>query len=194
MITFEQITQPSGEVVTLAEVKNHLRIDHNLDDVRIGLYMEAAISRCEKMLHRRLRAQTVQVAYDRVGYINVLPDVAPIREIQAVEYKSLTGWVSLSASDYETTSGEFKDVLIDEELVGTIRTEQFDLKHGSERLRIIADVGYETPADVPAPIKAWLLLAIGEMYENAEASAETEVKRHSFVDNLIAPFVAPQWH
>lgn len=39
-------------------------------------------------------------------------------------------------------------------------------------------------------VKAWVLLAIGEMFANREASAERPAVAHGFADRLLDPFRA----
>ena len=46
-----------------------------------------------------------------------------------------------------------------------------------------------TSASVPAPLRHWILLAIGEMYENRNASAERPAIRSQFVDHLLDPYI-----
>lgn len=42
--------------------------------------------------------------------------------------------------------------------------------------------GWATAADVPRPIKQWMLLAVGEMYANREALPD------GFADRLLDPY------
>lgn len=43
-------------------------------------------------------------------------------------------------------------------------------------------------AAAPHALKAWMLLAIGEMFANREASAERPAVAHGFSDRLLDPF------
>ena len=43
-------------------------------------------------------------------------------------------------------------------------------------------------ADVPAPLKQWMLLAIGDMYEMRNASGDKPAVKHDFVDHLLNPY------
>jgi hypothetical protein len=56
-------------------------------------------------------------------------------------------------------------------------------------LTITYTAGYgPAAADVPAPIKSWLLLAIGDMYANRQRSAERPQVPQGFADSLLDPY------
>jgi uncharacterized phiE125 gp8 family phage protein len=46
-----------------------------------------------------------------------------------------------------------------------------------------------TAADVPAPLKQWILLAIGDMYDQSRSlSSERAMVPGKFVDSLLDPY------
>ena len=55
-------------------------------------------------------------------------------------------------------------------------------------------VEYTAGSDAaPHALKAWMLLAIGEMFANREASAERPAVAHGFADRLLDPFRVWGW-
>jgi hypothetical protein len=60
MASYKITTQATVEPLTLAEVKLHLRVDHDDEDSMIGLYMKAARQHAERFLGLSLAAQSVQ--------------------------------------------------------------------------------------------------------------------------------------
>lgn len=56
-------------------------------------------------------------------------------------------------------------------------------------VRVAYRAGYgDSPSDVPAPLRSWILLAVGDLYERRNASAEQPATPHQFVDNLLQPY------
>ena len=47
---------------------------------------------------------------------------------------------------------------------------------------------FDGKATVPAPLKHWMLLAIGSMYNTRNADGERAQVRHDFADALLAPY------
>jgi len=65
------------------------------------------------------------------------------------------------------------------------------LNHGLEikDFHIEFSAGYgTTAAAVPFPLRQWMLLAIGTMYDTRHADATQPVVRHAFADHLLNPY------
>jgi hypothetical protein len=58
----------------------------------------------------------------------------------------------------------------------------------AEAVRVTYIAGWANAAAVPAAIKASMLLAIGDMYANREASADKPAMSHGFVSGLLDPY------
>jgi len=59
-------------------------------------------------------------------------------------------------------------------------------------VRVVYRAGYSTSATaataqaaVPAALRQWMLLAVGDMYERRAASSDKPAVRHDFVDTLL---------
>lgn len=44
------------------------------------------------------------------------------------------------------------------------------------------------PSAVPAGLKSWILLAVGEMYANRERGSDRPTVKHEFADGLLSKF------
>jgi hypothetical protein len=63
-MTLRLISSPSSipEVVTLAEAKQHLRVDHSEEDALIAAYLAAAIAAAENHVQRRFTTRVMEYA------------------------------------------------------------------------------------------------------------------------------------
>lgn len=159
------ITPPASEPITLVEAKAHLRVDHAYDDAIIQLYLSAArqhIDGYDGWLGRAIMPQTWELALDCFpadGTIR-LP-LPPLQSVTSVKYddvagdeqtmpptdysvdaKSQPGWVVMNSGGWPTTWT------------------------GINSVRITYIAGYASAAEVPAAIKAAILLMLGNLYEN----------------------------
>lgn len=87
-MTLRMIVGIDGLAVTLAEAKQHIRVDHDDDDVTIETYLKTAIEFMEARTLRMLAPCTLQyqlVEWPCTGYLLELPR-APVREVSAISY------------------------------------------------------------------------------------------------------------
>lgn len=83
------VTPPAVEPITLAQAKNHLRVDIADDDALIQTYITAARQACEAFIHGSLITQTWRVSYDgfpddfRAG---IWIPVEPLQSVSSFEY------------------------------------------------------------------------------------------------------------
>lgn len=182
---------PTLAPVTLQETKDHLRVTHDLDDALISVLIEAAVQNLDGRdgwLGRALMAQTWDYTLDAFpsGMSIPLP-LAPVQSITAITYTDADG-----AAGTTFDSGSYA---MGEDLAWSPRVWLgYGLTWPSTRgvpdaakIRFVA--GYATRHDVPAPIKAAILLMIGHLYENREATAETRLIEVPMASQyLLAPY------
>lgn len=78
------VTPPAVEPITLAQAKNHLRVDIADDDALIGILITAAREACEAFIHGSLITQTWRVSFDAFPE-NPLDSIRiPIEPLQSV--------------------------------------------------------------------------------------------------------------
>lgn len=176
------ITPPTEEPVSLVEAKAHLREDSSDHDAEIGMLIAAARTHVEDITGRYWALQTLETTFDAFPLcaINLPGPVISIdslvyldsnRDEQTIDSATYTvdakGRVSLAAgASWPSTAWDLNAV------------------------RVQFTVGYEDPAEVPAPIKAAILLLVGHWYANKEAVVigKTAVEAPMSVKALIAPY------
>lgn len=155
---------PASEPVTLAKLKEHLRVDSGDDDTLLETYITAARSYVESYCGTPLVIRTVSVKCDCFDDFANFPAV-PLATVTGITYVDEAGaGQTLSTDVYEVRS----DVL----------TASLVLKYGQtwpiiragSRITVAGTIGYST---VPEAIVAALLLLIGHWYANRETAGES---------------------
>lgn len=172
------LTSPALEPVTLEQARAHLRLDAvgspptHPDDALVTALIVAARQRIENETGRALIAQQWEMvadgfAADEKGRI-ALPR-QPVLSVDQVRYVDSDGVTQTFGLESPVTSWR----LIGKD--GAILVPGYNIAWPSARaqddaVRIAFTAGYgEEAADVPAPLKAAMLLDIGLMYENRES-------------------------
>ena len=186
------ITAVSTEPVTLSEVKAHLRVDSILDDTLITSLITVAREYIENFTKRALATQTLELILDsfpNAEYID-LP-LSPLQSVTSVKYKDSSG--------NETTLGSSGYIVNTDFLPGKIILAYgcswptfTPYPTGAIRIKYVA--GHETNNPVPISIKQAMLLLIGHLYENREATNIKELKEVPFAVNaLLYPYKILGW-
>ena len=177
----KRTTTPT-EPVTLAEAKLHLRVDGTDEDALIGGLISAAREACEDRIEGTVPVTSWKLTLDTFTDAIKLPR-GPVASVASVKYLDANGVEqTLSPADY---------------LVDTVSTPGYIVPaYGKEwpttrdqinAVTVDYTAGNATPTHA---LKAWMLLAIGEMYANREASSERPAVAHGFADRLLDPFRA----
>lgn len=187
-------TGPEDTPVSLAEVKSHLRIDHDEDDTILALYLQAAVSRLDGytgILGRALMSQTwrVTIGYDgrpSSSQLVYLP-VAPVSALTSIKYYDDSNQlVTADNADFE---------FVNDTSDAWVRPANDDVwmtpYDRPDALQIDYVTGYGAAEDVPAPLKAAVLLMTGDLYEHRETVSDvrnSQIPMSMTVQNLIAPY------
>ena len=185
-MAYKRTVDASTEPVTLAEAKRHLREDlvNTDNDTDISAAIKAARHACEERLQRTLITTTWQLTLDAFPEAIYLP-MARIIAVSALQYYDADGALqTLSGADYLVDTASEPGYIVP----------GYGLSWPATQDRINAVVvtytaGYGAAAsDVPAPIKQWIKLALGDLYEIRKRSSDKAELPHQFVDDLIAPY------
>lgn len=147
-----------NDIVTLADLKTHLRVDHDDEDAVILLYRNAAISKIENLTNRKLDRVTAEFFFEEWDTVT-LP-VSPVVSITSIGYKTdATTYATLSASQYwcgfnsDTPRVHFNSV-------------PSLFQYTSERIKITAEVGYDASAgETPEALIAAVRMLTMDIYE-----------------------------
>lgn len=189
------ITPPAVEPLTLNEVKEHLRVDSTDQDTMIALYLKSARQRLEGpygFLARCLVTQTWELTIDAFPTNEILIPLPPLQQIDSVKYDDTAGnEQTLAGSEYTIDAVNEPGWL----LPTTTWPATFD---GINSVRIQFTAGYppttasppDLVANIPADIKAGILLDIGAKFEHREdiivGAAATQLPRGA--EDLLRPY------
>lgn len=183
------ITPPTEEPITLAEAKANLRVVFDDEDADITRMIRAARQMAEERLNRALMPQVLAFAADEFcGPLRV--PRPPLRQLNSITYIDADGLP-------QTMSGTV--YVLDDFVEPPMITPAYGVSWPATRAQARAVVvqyqaGYADAASVPEPIRQWMLLAIGAMYENRAGVSEVETYSlpEDFVQWLIQPYVVYQ--
>ena len=180
MIAPVLVTAPTAAVVSLAEAKAHLRVDHDHEDGLIGTLIEAATQHLDGwngVLGRAIRTQTLRQDFGSF-YDTLRLLLGPVASVDAVAYRDEAGAAqSVAAAHYVLSDGEL-----------LIRS-GYSLPKLSQDYPAPISITYTAGTDgpYPAPLKAAILLHVGTLYENREMSAKDWQPTLAY-DALIEPW------
>lgn len=163
-MAYKIITAPSVEPVTLSEAKDHCRIDGSeLDSLLNGVIIPSARESAEHELNRALCTQTRELVLDSFSDALILTG-SPIQSVVSVKYLDSSGLEqTLDPQDYVIDKDSEPGYVV----IGYGKAWPATYQTiNAVRVRYIC--GYGVADDVPAAIKAWMLLAIGTMVAQAE--------------------------
>lgn len=175
-------TAPASEPITATEAKAHCNIIGAGDDTLIASLITAAREHVENLTGRRLITQTWEQVMDAFP--------AQIRLVY-------TPTVSVDSITYTDTNGDTQT------LAGSAYTSDAYSEPGRvspvdawpstynamNAVTVTYKAGYGTAASsVPGPIKAAILLTIGDLYENREGQGTQDLKENQAVMRLLYPY------
>jgi uncharacterized phiE125 gp8 family phage protein len=158
-MSFRVITPPAAEPITLEEAKMHLRVVEPDEDALISTFIAAARGMLEQRTNRRLMAQTIEFALPTWGGF-VIP-TAPLVALGEISYVDATGTPQVLEDTllYVDTYHEPAAAVLS-------MGQSWPALQPGNRPTVRAVVGYASADEVPAELKAWMLLAIAALYDN----------------------------
>lgn len=154
---------PAEQPVSLAEAKAHCRVDHTDEDALIGSLIAAATGHLDGasgILGRCMVTQEWALDLDAFPETIALP-LAPVVTVDAVKYiDGSDALQTLDAAEYVVSNGRIEaapdaDWPVTRDRQGAVTVE--------------FTAGYGAAEDVPAALKAAMLLMIGHWYANRES-------------------------
>lgn len=182
-MTTTRITQPANEPITLAEAKAHLRLTHDDEDLLVSAMISAARTACEDRLQRTLITSNWRLTLPGFPPVIYLA-MGDVQSVTAVSYTDPDGTIqTLSPSAYQLARSNGRSVLVPAPRQSWPATQAGVV----EAVSVEYAAGYgDAAASVPAPLKAWILLALGDLFENRQAtSIGNTVNPLPFADGLL---------
>lgn len=162
------VTEATTEPVTLEEAKAHLRLTHDADDTLVSALISAARETVESHTGWALAdAGYLWAPAERLSSRTPLP-LWP-GTVDAVSYWDGSARTAVAAEDYRLDNA------------------RGELSLGS-RAEVHVEFTAEALAVIPAALKAAILLIVGELYENAEATSEKSLTANPALNRLLWPY------
>lgn len=162
------ITPPAVKPVTLDEVKTHIKIEHNEEDARIGLLLDAVTAHLDGWggeLGRCLMTQTWEQSYPSFMPQHRLP-LGPTSQVVSVVYADTNGTdQAVSADSYRLHTDHAGDFIA---LLPGFNWPAIDTRFDVVRVRWQAAT---KPEEMPK-LKAGMLMLIGHLYKNPDAAMD----------------------
>ena len=176
--------------VSLADVKAQCRIDASAEDGLLELLIAAVQQACEDQLGRTLMAatwETVLAGFHVCAGGDLPLARPPVRSVVSVKFLDAAGVEqTLDPAAYLLDNVSHPPRLV---LAHDAAWPATPAVPNAVRVRFSA--GYATPSDVPAPVRQWLLLHIGHLYQNREATSAQTLQPLPYADSLLDPYRLP---
>jgi uncharacterized phiE125 gp8 family phage protein len=178
---------PAADLVDLAVLKQHLRVEHSADDVLITLIRDAATAHLDGwsgVMGRCLVSQTWAQSFPGFPCGALLrlpfPDVSAVASIAYVD--SAGAAQTLSASLYRPGNDALGGFVMLDDAASWPATDE-----RPAAVTVTFTAGYGPAAAVPASIRAAILLIAGSLWLSREATVSEKVRDNPVLDKLLAP-------
>lgn len=188
--TYRVSTEPTIEPVTLAEVKQHLRVDDTFDDDYLTTLIIVARRAVENYIERQLITATITATLPFFTQRRIWLPRPRLIDITSIQYEDMNGDTqTLSSSLYQTDAESTPGAV----LPVTGETWPSVQNDNPNAATITYRAGYgDEASDVPQDIRHAILLYCGHYYENRElvtfANAGAKVLPLSS-EALLMPYV-----
>jgi uncharacterized phiE125 gp8 family phage protein len=178
------LTPPAVEPLSLGEVKQFLRVEHDDDDTLIEALIAGARIHVEAQTRSALIAQTWRLVLDawpRSKIIPVLP--APLRTLLAAR-------VYLDGDTAQTVAiGDFGIDRVSQPGVLIVPAGMPTPTRASGGIEIDVELGYgAAPGDVPEPLRQAIRLLVAYWYENRSLPVARGAVMPADIAALLAPY------
>jgi uncharacterized phiE125 gp8 family phage protein len=168
--------------VSLVEAKLHLRVDGVDEDALITSLIGSATLEAEHLMGRAVMPQKWQLTLDAFESEMALQR-PPVTGVDSVTYVNTAGTPTvLSAGVYQVIAGSdytASIVLAYGQSWPAVRCQR-------EAVKVVFSTGYADAASVPEPIKTWIKLRVGALYENRESwTYDKPLERNAHTDYLL---------
>lgn len=184
----EVTTLPTLEPVTLAEACAHCKGTMGDDDGVLNACIAAARAKAEGLMLRPIMTRTYRQSLDAFPAEEIALAVPSVRSVSSVQYTDTAGNPQALASDLYVLDGT---TAIQPWLLPSIGTAWPETESSINSVRITFVAGLAATAEeVPADVKAWILLTVGFLYGQREAfdmTGKVAAIPNRWVDSLLDP-------
>jgi len=188
------VTPPTLRPVSVAEVEAHMRLPQNAETNWILDAIEAAVGEIDApagWLGRSLAPRTLRLTLDAAPPPIVYLPGPPVLAVKTIKVRGSDDAITtVYDADADPAVDELElqfDLTAAPALIWPSDEIGWpsDIKGGVDCMRIDYTAGY-VEAAVPKTVKQWLLMRLGELYRDREASiVGTSVTRHQHADRML---------
>jgi uncharacterized phiE125 gp8 family phage protein len=187
-MTLRTVTPPTAEPVTLAEAKEHLRVDHAFQDALILGHIRAARLEAEHLTQRRYMPALLEQVLDAFPPSHIALGTAPVTSILSVKHIDAAGVEqTIDPAAYLIDDAREPCWLL--QAAGTTWPAAF----GANSVRVRFWAGYAPPtattleqqAAVDERVKAWIKLRLTSLYEERSPTDKEQSQADRILDGLI---------
>jgi len=165
------VSGPSSPLLTMAEVRDHLRLDVDADDPLVSSLLIAATDWFERATDRSLSAKTWRLDLPSFCGSRIELPYPPLVSVTHVKaYDAANVLQTVNASNYEVVTNTVPGAV---QLTTTGQWPATYVRNDAVQVTYVA--GYATPAAVPQLCKQCVLMLIGAWHENREATTAAEL-------------------
>jgi len=190
-MSYQIVINPSEEPITLAEAKEHLRVDFSDEDTYIGTLITTARKYCESYTNKVFITQSWRQNLDTFPRVIKLK-VSPVVSLTSLKYydtnetqQTLTDNSDNFQKDFLSDCGSLHEGLVNAwpSVGDTINA-----------IEIITVCGYGAASSVPAEIKHAIKLMVSHLYENRDSvnvvvgGLAMQIELPNAVKHLLSPF------
>jgi len=157
-------TAPAATPVSLSEVKEFLRIDHNAEDTSLTILLNAAVARVERFTNLKLINQTWLIYFDHFPTENFLNlRAGPLSSITSVKYSDENGTqATFSSANYiARTSGQHGEIILK---LGMVWPDTVLQAHGGVEVECVLGHG-AAGSNVPEALRQAVLEVCAALYD-----------------------------
>ena len=180
-----QTVSPSTTPISVAEAKQHLRVDHDSDNNYIASLISVETKTAEQSLRKALMQQTRRLDVCEFPASEFVLDMPPLNAVTSLDYTATDGstaTVGSSVYDVDTASVPGRVLLAKDQTWPTPQEETHDA------VRLTYTTGVSASSLVPVEYKHAIKLLVERWYEHRGEVAQGNLKElpHS-VDALLRP-------
>lgn len=176
-------SQPATEPVTLAEVKEYLRLDGNDHDALLNSLITSCRQWCEQYQNRAYITQTWETWLDKWKFPIRLAR-PPLQSVTHIKYYTTDNTeLTWASTQYQV------DAITDPARVNLAYniTAPNDVLRPMNAIVVRYVTGYGAAADVPASVKLAIKMMIGHRFENPETEDVPDAVRYLLMADRVVP-------